>query len=1092
MQIDFHHFAAQLTYLTPGELHDVRSAFDFAIKAHEGQKREDGAPYVMHCIAVAEIIASWKGDRDTIIAALLHDVLEDTSIKRDELAEKFGRHVILLVEGITKFAQADLSPDLPLDRKIETLRKLFDVMRLDMRVVMIKLADRLHNVRTIGTLPSPERRRRFALETLNIYYKLSFHLGLRAVRREFAELCVPHAFDCGAEDMAMRDRMCDAAKDVFSALQHELLSTEAKDRILKVYQLSRNLLIFHNRRIERGGDPIAEDAFSINIVVREEEDCYYLLKILHTLHRPVSGRFRDFIAAPSDAGYRSLHTNVALKDGSVVEVRIRTPEMEDQALKGISLLIFGGNQKESSYFSWLQRTESLDLKTRENSSAFWEALESDILRETIALTVDRRRLSLPKDATVLDAAYAVYNERASHAKVFTVNGRAVQPGECLKEDDEVHITFDEQQQASFDWLQLVSTHHARFHIVEILKQTSRSEKITLGANLLQKELDHYNKGLLSGLSRTQCQHVADHFKRQTFDEVLAMVGEGVIRARDVVFYLYPDHQRKHLFSFPSKRYAFRLHVTVTLKPGQDVLSQLNGVIRLSDVSVEDVHVRRDDQLTTDIYLTGTSSDRLHFADFIDALERQEWVSEVSTVLSKRQKAFIATLFSLALGVIVLDLTLLGRYEDALTRLSSAALILAFVLPLLPILLANYYLLSYLKSYVVRLRKERWYFGLGFFLNMFGIVLVTWKLPLLRTGSAVLVVLALFAVAMLLLGYRFAETYLLLDSSRQASSDVVTTRNKLVGYLLRFGAVFIWGIEPVLIRYTSLQQLSPLLRVNIWAVAGAVSGFGAIAFLNLFRSQKDRLAYTTPYNRYFWIIVIANLSYNYFLHRSLLFTTATNVNLVLSYAPVFALLLGFVIWRDRISYFSSAKSIQQMFMVFALSALGGTLLIYNDSFHGGGGVLGDLFALLIAFSDVAFIMSNIHYVKYSNKATNTISLATHHFVWIAIVTFVIIGILNLFGLTSISYDITPMQWLTGIGVGVLTLLGLVLTFEAFRRIDGLLAFLMLNLAPFIAFTAEILFVDPTTFGPLFILGGATIISASILAEVVNSRCQKKAF
>lgn len=605
MQQDFTHLAAQLTYLTAGDLQDVRRAYDLAVEAHAGQKREDGAPYISHCIAVAEIAAGWHADRDALIAALLHDILEDTHITKDIILEKFGRRVALLVEGMTKFSQADLSPDLPLERKVETLRKLFDVMRLDIRVALIKLADRLHNVRTIGTLPTPERRRRFALETLNIYYKIAFHLGLRTVRREFAELCVPHAYDCGAEDLTLRDTICDAGRDACTSLQHDLQSTDAHHCIFTVFQLPRNLLIFHTRRIERGGEPLPEDAYSINIIVREEDDCYYLLKILHTLYRPLSGRFRDFIAAPSDGGYRSLHTHVARHDGVVIEIRIRTQEMEEQVEKGITRSLFGDAiPEETSHFAWLQRSESLDLQTRDSSSAFWEALESDILREAIAVTVDRKRLSLPIGSTVLDAAYGAYNERASHVKALTVNGRTVTFGEPLEEDDEIHVTFDEAQQASFDWLQFVTTHHARFQIVDVLKQTSRSEKIRLGATLLQKELDHYNKGLISGLSRTQCQHVADHFKRETFDQVLAMVGEGVIRARDVVFYLYPDHAHKSTFTVPSERYGFRLLITAAVPAQRDTLTLINGVIRLSDIIVDKVQVHQRSPFVTHIFLTG--------------------------------------------------------------------------------------------------------------------------------------------------------------------------------------------------------------------------------------------------------------------------------------------------------------------------------------------------------------------------------------------------------------------------------------------------------------------------------------------------------
>ncbi len=1082
---DFRDLAALLAHLSPGDIADVRTAFDFAVEAHASQQREDGAPYVTHVIRVAEIVAEWKADRDTIIAALLHDVLEDTPVDKEAITLHFGRKVAMLVEGITKFTQADLSQDLPLDRKIETLRKLFDVMRFDMRSILIKLADRLHNVQTISSLPTPERRRRFALETLTVYYKIAFHLGIRHMRRAFAELCVPHAFDTGTAEKEARDVMCEKAKDIATSVETELKKYAESYGLLSVTMFPQNLLIFHNRIQERGGQPLLQDAFFVSVIVRSEDDCYQLLKTLHTLYRPLSGQFRDFIAAPSDAGYQSLHTFVSLSDGSVIDVRIRTPEMYEQAMKGVAVPLFDPTVPDLTNISWLQRSAELDLKTRDSSSSFWEALESDIFREMISINIDRKRLSMPSGSTALDAAYAYHNDRANHTSALTVNGRPVLGSEVLKEDDEVHVTIDAKQHAVFSWLHMVSTRHARLLIVDVLKKTEKSEKIALGATLLQKEFDHYNKGLLSGLSHTQCQHVADHFRRQSFDQVLSMIGEGVLRARDIVFFLHPDRQCKRLFVSQSKRYEFRLHLTVSR---QDVLTQLNTVIAQSDVSIDNVHVRSDGT-STGIYITGSSIDRLHFADFIDSLERQEWVSKVQTVLSVRQKTFIALLFSLAIGVMILDLMLFGKYIDVLQDFSSTTLVFAFILPLLPIIITNAYLLSYLKSYVVLLRRERWYFGVGFFLNMLGIVLVTWKLPLLRTGSAVLIVFALFAVAMLLLGYRFAETYLLFESVKKKPVTRVSLRTKVIGYLLRFCAVLIWGVEPVLIRYTSLQQLSPLLRVHIWAIAGAVTGFFAIGILNVFRQKQDRLSFSTPYNRYFWIIVFANLSYNYFLHKSLLFTTATNVNLILSYAPIFALLLGFVIWRERISYFRSAKNIQQMFLIFALSALGGTLLIYNDSLHTGGGIIGDFFALLIAFSDVAFIMCNIHYIKYSKKTTNTISLATHHFLWIAVVTLLLITSMNIFGTSSITYDLTPIQWFTGLGVGFLTLIGLVLTFEAFRRIDGLIAFLMLNLAPLIAFSLEVFFFDLRVSTPLFLIGGVAIVSASILAEIVSARCQK---
>ena len=279
-QPDFREFSEHLTHLSEDEIADIRRAFEFAVKSHTGQTREDGTPYVLHVIASADIVASWKADRDTIVAALLHDVLEDTPVKKDEIAREFGRRVALLVEGITKFTQADLEGDLPLDRKVETLRKLFDVMRIDIRSILVKLADRLHNVLTIDSLPDLARKRRFSLETLNIYHKIALPLGMRAIRHTFAENCVPHAYDDGVLMKKDRDRFYSSAQPLAHVIAEKLRASGA--HVDSVEVSPRNLFTFRERTIERG-EPAFIDAFIVSIVVGTEDDCYSLLRRLHTL-----------------------------------------------------------------------------------------------------------------------------------------------------------------------------------------------------------------------------------------------------------------------------------------------------------------------------------------------------------------------------------------------------------------------------------------------------------------------------------------------------------------------------------------------------------------------------------------------------------------------------------------------------------------------------------------------------------------------------------------------------------------------------------------------------------------------------------------
>ncbi len=1096
--LDFRHLAALLKHLSPGDITDVHAAFNFAVEAHASQKREDGTPYVTHVIHVAEIVAGWKADRDTVIAALLHDVLEDTPVHREEIAVKFGRKVAMLVEGITKFSQADLSPDLPLDRKIETLRKLFDVMRFDVRSILIKLADRLHNVQTIDSLPTPERRRRFAIETLSVYYKIAFHLGLRNVRRIFAELCVPHAFDSGLAEKARRDAMCHAALPLTESVERDLRKYSESYGLISVTMFPRNLFIFHDRMQERGGSPLLQDAFSVSVIVRTEDDCYQLLKTLHTLYRPVSGQFRDFIAAPSDAGYQSLHTFVSLEDGSVIEVRIRTPEMYEQAMTGIALPLFDPAAPKLQSFRWLERSESLDLSTRDSSTAFWEALESDILKETISVTIDRKRISIPKGSTALDAAYSLHNSGAGNTSAITVNGRPVPYSEVLKEDDEVHVTLDpKHEHATFDWLQMVSTRHARFHIVDVLKKNEKSEKIALGALLLQKELDHYNKGLLSGLSHAQCHSVAKNFRRETFDQVLSMVGEGVIRARDVVFYIYPDKKNRLLPS--SGKYSFQLHIAAGEQSNQDVLSQLDGIIRQNDVHIEHISVQSHaSQRMSDIFVSGHCQDRLQFADFVEHLERQEWISSLRSLIPRKQKLFLIAAFIVASGFVALDLVFFSTYQQALISLSFFPRIIIQALPLLPIFILNYYLLRLLRNYIVRMRSELWYFGIGMLLNIAGLLLLIVRILLISEETASLLpLISIFVLSLVYMGYRFFEADALFAPfgyKTKPMSDqawVKLKRRKFAGYLIRTIAVIIWGVEPIYIRYTDANMLSPFMRIFLL-------GFGVLSVSTvvlLFRQVLGKRSKVTlvqrmniPHEKFFLCLVVGQIGFMYLKNASLVHTTGTNLLLFNNFAPLLGLLVAAAFWRKEIPYLRQPRTMLWIFLLAVTAGLGSSLLVFSSSASSATSVLGDLLAFIAALFDVILVVAQIQYIK-NFASTDPAVLNMHVFFYLLLFVSPIIILAAIFQ-WPIFGSLTMKAVLLGLGIGLFEGVGQMCNYAAFKRIDGYLAHMMFNLSVFITFIIEafvIRSVQPTL---LLVLSGAIIIGASVTAELINSRCQKQ--
>ncbi|MDD5055993.1 MAG: HD domain-containing protein, partial [Candidatus Peribacteraceae bacterium] len=842
MDASFTALEEHLAYLSAGDAADVRRAFEFAAQAHAMEKRQDGTPYILHPLAVAVTLAEWGADRDTIIAALLHDVLEDTSVRKPDVLAAFGRHVAMLVEGVTKFTTADLSPDLPLDRKIETLRRLFEVMRLDVRSILIKLADRLHNLQTIDVLP-PDRRRRFALETLTVYYRIAYHLGMRDVRRAFAEASVPHAYDDGFAVRDLRDRMCADAASVLSAIEESLRKSEDSPPVDKVFLQPRNLALFYDRVKKQGGKPLLRDAFSIVVIVRSEEDCYRMLQALHTRYRPISGQFRDFIAAPTEAGYRGIHTFVGFPEGGTVEVRIRTPEMSAQSRMGVVTSLFGRGPTLAPSFAWLRRSEELDLRTRESSSAFWEALSSDILQDSLPVSVDGKRISLPVGSTALDAAYALYDARAHCIVRINVNDQAVPLSHTLHEDDEVGCTFGLVHVVTASWLSMVATQHARFRIVDVLKQVRRSEKVTLGTRLLERELAHFGKGTLQGLSRARCERTTAHFHRESFDEVLAMVGDGTLRARDVFFDLFPERSPILSGDVPIVGHAFRLRITCMHVSQSDVLASLHSHLRMHGIVVHSLTVRMRSGSPT-VLLSGSASDRMHLANFFDALESEEWTSSVQATLPFLLKAGLVGGVLLAFGVTIADLIFFPWYQSQLAIFGFFPQFLLQALPLLPILLATGYLLKLLSSHIVWMRSERWFLGVGFFLNFLGLLLLIFRMMALNIFVGVFPLLVTFTFALLVMGYAFLRVESLFAAFDEhtlhplsKSEWIALRRKKIYGYGIRLMAICVWGVMPVFIRYTPVNTLSPLFRTFLLGVGASLFAILSLVIVALIKRRK---------------------------------------------------------------------------------------------------------------------------------------------------------------------------------------------------------------------------------------------------------------
>lgn len=1092
MDASFTTLEAHLKHLSPGERADVRRAFEFAFKAHGHELREDGTPYIFHPLAVARTLAEWGADRDTIIAALLHDVLEDTEIEKPEILQEFGRHVALLVESVTKFTTADLSPDLPLDRKIETLRKLFEVMRLDVRSILIKLADRLHNVQTIDVLP-PDRRRRFALETLTVYYRIAYHLGMRDVRRSFAEAAVPYAFDDGIAIRDLRDRMCAEAATAVTAMEHFLSGGRGKDAIELVFLQPRNLFLFYERAKKQDGAPLLRDAFTVIIIVHSEEDCYHMLKTLHTRYRPISGQFRDYIASPTDAGYRGIHTFVALPDSGTVEVRIRTPEMYEQSRNGVAASLFSAGPTLAPSFAWLRRSEELDLRTRESSSAFWEALASDILQESLPVTVDGKRISLPAGATVLDAAYALYDARAHCITDIAVNDRPVALSHTLREDDDVRCTFGPAQTVTAGWLSMVSTQHARFSIVDVLKQVRRSEKITLGSRLLERELSHFGKGSVQALTRAQCAATAQHFQREGFDEVLAMVGDGTLRARDVFFDLFPERPRLRFKGLPLLEHRFRLRIVCMPISQSDVLASLHSLLRLHDITVHSMTVQMHRGNPT-VLLSGSAPDRIRLADFLDMLEREEWTSSVQATLPFLLKTALVGGVLLAFLVTIADLILFPWYQSWLVSFGFFPQFFLQAFPLIPIVIATGYLLKLLSSHIAWMRSERWFLAMAFFLNFFGFLLLIFRMLSLGIFVSVFPLLVTFTAALAVIGYAFLRVESLFSPYDEYEvrpihpSDWMALRSQKVrGYAIRVLAVCVWGLIPVYIRYTSVNDLSPLLRTFLIGVGAFVP---ACLFLLLVAARRRSFStWKLPYSGPFVSLIIGQVGFQYLQNASLQYTSGTNLLLFNNFAPLIGLIIAAFLWHREIPYFREPRTMFWIFLLAAIAGIGSSLLVYYSlGTNSALTVLGDTLAMISTFFDVLLTVGQIQYIKRIPR-TNGMLLNLHLFFFLMLAVAPLVLVASVVDHTFFM-GLTWFTLLLGLGTGSLNCLGQFLNYEAFKRIDGFLAYIMFNLSTVITFIIEAFIFHSIRPTYLFLISAVLILTSSIVAEAIHSRCQRK--
>jgi GTP pyrophosphokinase len=566
----------------------VKKAYDYSLKHHEGQTRASGEPYLVHPLEVALVLAEMKMDPVAVAAGLLHDSVEDTSVTIEDIRNEFGEQVAHIVEGVTKISKIDFATRE--EQQAENLRKMMLAMVDDIRVVLIKLADRLHNMRTLEHL-QPERQRKIAEETLEIYAPIAHRLGMGKIRGELEDLGFRFLDPVGYEQVEKSVNARRKQGETFLAKMQQIITDKLKEagiqakvesRIKRVYSIHKKL------QKQRISVDQVYDLCAMRVITRSLQDCYAVLGIIHNLWRPVPGRIKDFIAMPRPNFYQSLHTSVITEDGTPFEIQIRTDEMHKMAEEGIAAhwKYKDGpvSAQDEQRLAWLRQVVEWQRDVSDPNE-FLSTLKVDLYPEEVyTFTPKGKVVVLPRDATPIDFAYTIHTEVGHTCVGAKVNGRMVPLRHKLKSGDIVEILTQPGHKPSRDWLGLVKSSRSRNKIKHWLNVHQRERAIEIGRKLIEKEARKYRISLKE-IKDDDMVKVASAYGLGKSDDLMAGIGYGKYSARQVLARLLPagathsiagDIESEGLTSEPGAiasvvRRVFGDHNAITVRGQGDML-----------------------------------------------------------------------------------------------------------------------------------------------------------------------------------------------------------------------------------------------------------------------------------------------------------------------------------------------------------------------------------------------------------------------------------------------------------------------------------------------------------------------------------------
>ena len=555
-------------YYADADFELLKKSYDFATNAHKDQKRRSGEDYIIHPINVAAILIKLRMDMGSIASGLLHDVIEDCNVSPQTIEQEFGQEVAQIVTGLTKISQIKFKT--MADSQAENFRKMIIAMAKDIRVIIVKMADRMHNMETLQYV-SEVKQKKIARETLDIYVPMADRLGINSIKTNLENLCLrflqPEIYrQLEEKSIAEKNDRDTYIRTVANVIKDKLSEYSIKAEVIgkakHFYSLYRKMTV-QDIKLNQ-----IQDIFSFKIISNNITECYKILGIIHSHYTPIPGRFKDYIAIPKVNGYQSLHTNVIGPDAKRIEIQILTYDMNEIAEMGITssykseMEITGHNNQ----FSWVKKLLEID-KSIKSSSEFMDTVKGDLsVGEVFVFSPTGDIQKLCYGATPLDFAYAIHTEVGHHCVGAKVNNRIVPLRYTLKSGDTVEILTNENQTPSKNWLNIVQSHRSKTKIKQWLVKTEREQKRTVGREILEKTLTIFEKSMKSIEVSGELGKILEHFNLDDKEDLFLAIGKNNINVQEVIktvpslkgsSLLKPDHKRYNEFS----RYFKKIHTS---------------------------------------------------------------------------------------------------------------------------------------------------------------------------------------------------------------------------------------------------------------------------------------------------------------------------------------------------------------------------------------------------------------------------------------------------------------------------------------------------------------------------------------------------